>query len=135
NPLGQRPLRGRDRLKSTQSRPRMRLSESSRRTRRTIRGISRGGARTRADPSADPQAMQKQFSKRLDASGRASCPEGGFTVVESMIAIGVLAVAAFSALATLNRSTALDETLRERSIALRAAMSKMESIAAYDYAD
>ena len=61
--------------------------------------------------------------------------DGGFTVVESMIAISVLAIAAFSALTTLTRSSSLDETLKERSVALRAAMSKMESIAAYDYAD
>jgi prepilin-type N-terminal cleavage/methylation domain-containing protein len=79
--------------------------------------------------------MQKSFFERLGAPPRASCPEGGFTVVESMIAISVLAIAAFSALTTLNRSTLLDENLRERSIALRAAMTRMESIAAYDYQD
>jgi prepilin-type N-terminal cleavage/methylation domain-containing protein len=86
----------------------------------------------------------KSFLKRPAApesllSLRSSAPrserEGGFTVVESMIAIAVLAIAAFAALTTLTRSSSLDETLKERSLALRAAMSKMESIAAYDYSD
>jgi hypothetical protein len=52
-----------------------------------------------------------------------------------MIAVAVLAVGAFSALSTLTGSSALDEELKERSIALRAAMTRMESIVAYDYDD
>lgn len=89
--------------------------------------------------------MLTSFSKRHRASlevsalrrsgQRSHAAEGGFTLIETMIAITVLAVAAFSALTTLTGSSKLDETLRERSIALRAAMTKMESIQAYDYAD
>jgi len=61
--------------------------------------------------------------------------EGGFTIVEAMIAIAVLAVAAFSALTTLTSSSALDEDLKGRSVALRAAITQMESVMAYDYSD
>jgi prepilin-type N-terminal cleavage/methylation domain-containing protein len=61
--------------------------------------------------------------------------EGGMTIIETMIAMVVLSVGALSAISTLTKSTALDDDLKERSIALRAAMSKMESIVAYDYND
>lgn len=59
--------------------------------------------------------------------------ESGMTLVEVMLAITVLAVGAFSALSTLTNAMALDEELKERATAMRAAMSKIESIAAYDY--
>jgi prepilin-type N-terminal cleavage/methylation domain-containing protein len=59
--------------------------------------------------------------------------ESGMTIVEVMIAMAVIAVGALSALSTLTGSSALDDELKERAVAVRAAMSKMESIAAYDY--
>jgi Tfp pilus assembly protein PilV len=55
------------------------------------------------------------------------------SLVEVMLALTVLTVGAFSALSTLTSAMALDEDLKERSIAMRAAMSKIESIVAYDY--
>jgi Tfp pilus assembly protein PilV len=55
------------------------------------------------------------------------------TILEVMIAMTVIAVGALSAVSTLTRSSALDSDLRERGVALRAAMSKMESVVAYDY--
>src|SRR5262245_20830028 len=61
--------------------------------------------------------------------------ESGMTIVEVMIAMAVIAVGALSALSTLTGSSALDDELKERAVAVRAAMSKMESIAAYDYND
>jgi prepilin-type N-terminal cleavage/methylation domain-containing protein len=59
--------------------------------------------------------------------------ESGMTLVEVMLAITVLAVGAFSALSTLTNAMALDEELKERGTAMRAAMTKIESIVAYDY--
>jgi prepilin-type N-terminal cleavage/methylation domain-containing protein len=59
--------------------------------------------------------------------------ESGMTLVEVMLAITVLAVGAFSALSTLTNAMALDEELKERATAMRAAMTKIESIVAYDY--
>jgi Tfp pilus assembly protein PilV len=61
--------------------------------------------------------------------------EAGTSIVEVMIAITVIAVGALTALSTLTGASALDEDIKERSVALRAALSKMESIAAYDYSD
>ena len=61
--------------------------------------------------------------------------ESGMTLVEVMLAITVLAVGAFSALSTLTNAMALDEELKERATAMRAAMTKIESIVAYDYND
>jgi type II secretory pathway pseudopilin PulG len=55
------------------------------------------------------------------------------SLVEVMLALTVLTVGAFSALSTLTSAMALDEDLKERAIAMRAAMSKIESIVAYDY--
>lgn len=59
--------------------------------------------------------------------------ESGMTLVEVMLAITVLAVGAFSALSTLTNAMALDEELKERATAMRAAMTKIESVVAYDY--
>lgn len=61
--------------------------------------------------------------------------QSGTTILEVMIGITVLAVGALAALSTLTSSSALDDDLKERSTAVRAAMSKMEAIAAYDYND
>ncbi len=60
--------------------------------------------------------------------------DAGVTLVEVTIAIMVLTVATTSALSTLVASTVIDKELKERSVALRAAVSKMETVLAYDYA-
>lgn len=46
----------------------------------------------------------------------------------------VVAVGVLSALTSLTSSVALDEELAQRSVALRAAVSRMEAVLAYDYA-
>jgi len=57
------------------------------------------------------------------------------TIVEVMLAMTEITIGALSAISTLTQSSSLDGDLKERSIALRAAMSKVELIAAYDYND
>jgi Tfp pilus assembly protein PilV len=57
------------------------------------------------------------------------------TIVEVTLAMTVITIGALSAISTLTQSSSLDGDLKERSIALRAAMSKVESIVAYDYND
>lgn len=51
------------------------------------------------------------------------------------MAITLTVVGSLSALGMLAASANLDQEMRERSIALRAAFSKMEAITAYDYND
>ena len=63
----------------------------------------------------------------------AASAESGMTIVEVVLAMTVITIGALSAISTLSQSSALDGDLKERSIALRAAMSKVEVIAAYDY--
>jgi type II secretory pathway pseudopilin PulG len=55
------------------------------------------------------------------------------SIVEALIAIAVLAVGAVSALTTMTGSRALDDEIRERSLAVRSAMTRMESVMGYDY--
>jgi Tfp pilus assembly protein PilV len=78
--------------------------------------------------------MSTSSTKTRHAKGPPSA-ESGLTIVEALIAVAVLAVGAFSTLTTLTSSSALDENLKERSLALRAVMSRMESVMAYDYDD
>src|SRR4029079_522921 len=73
------------------------------------------------------------MSERSSTTAPAPAAESGMTLVEVMLALTVLAIGAFSALSTLTRAMALDDDLKERATALRAAMSKIESIVAYDY--
>jgi prepilin-type N-terminal cleavage/methylation domain-containing protein len=79
----------------------------------------------------------RQESRTMFRSSYPTAPdhaaESGMTLVEVMLAITVLAVGAFSALSTLTSAMALDEELKERGVAMRAAMTKIESIVAYDY--
>ncbi len=59
----------------------------------------------------------------------------GLSLVETMVAMAVLAMASLGAVSSLLMTAGVDEALRERTIALRAATSRMESILAYDYGD
>src|SRR5215203_474195 len=54
--------------------------------------------------------------------------QSGMTIVEVMLAMTVLAVGAFSALSTLTGAMALDEDLKERATAMRAAMFTVEGL-------
>ncbi len=74
------------------------------------------------------------FGRSSGQPPRVRRAEAGITLVEAALALVVLTVATVSALGTLVASTSLDQELKERSIALRAAVSKMEAIVAYDYA-
>ena len=59
----------------------------------------------------------------------------GLSLVETVAAMAVLAIASLGAVSSLLMTAGVDEALRERTIALRAATSRMESILAYDYGD
>jgi len=57
------------------------------------------------------------------------------TLIEVLVATALIGIGTLSALTTMVGSAALDEELRERSAAVRAATSRMSEVLAYDYGD
>lgn len=84
-------------------------------------------------PASKHLGQARPETWRSQTSGPA--PEAGMTLLELVIAVGVLSVGALATLGTMTTSAEVDEEMRERSIALRAAVSRLESIVAYDYDD
>jgi len=60
---------------------------------------------------------------------------GGFTLLETMIALCVLAFAALTPLSSMVISAKTDGSFRQRSVALRAALVQLDRVMAFDYGD
>ncbi len=61
--------------------------------------------------------------------------EAGMTLVEVTIAVAVLGIGALVSLSVMGSTAQVDEEMRERATALRAALTRVETVMAYDYGD
>ena len=68
----------------------------------------------------------------LSAASR-KAGQGGMGLVESVSALSILSFAALGVVSSMLSTAGVDEAMRERTVALRAATSRMEVILAHDY--
>ena len=71
--------------------------------------------------------------RRSAASGQKRRNERGLSLVEVVSAMAVMSLASLGVTTSLLTTAGVDEALRERTTALRAATSQMEAIMAFDY--
>ena len=61
--------------------------------------------------------------------------EDGLSLIETIIAMGVLATASLMPLSTMVTATHVDAEIQQRSVALRVALARLEAVLAFPYGD